>query len=77
MPQNGRYGSHPHARAESSPPGAAQILSDWVSHVMSDTDAFFTPGPTSDYALSDEPASGGLLTFPSALVTPESSNNTV
>ena len=55
-------------------PGAApqQVLADWVSHVMADTDAFFTPPPTSDYSLR-----GGLLTFPSALTTPHDSNNTV
>ena len=29
-------------------PGAApaEMVADWVSHVMSDTDAFFTPPPT-------------------------------
>ena len=39
---------------------------DWVSHVMADTDAFFTPPPTTDYTLTPA-ADGDLLTFPSAL----------
>jgi dienelactone hydrolase len=59
-------------------PGAspAEMIGDWVSHVMADTDAFFTPPPTSDYTL--RPATDGdLLTFPSALTTPHETNNTV
>ena len=59
-------------------PGAlpAEQIGDWVSHVMADTDAFFTPPPTSDYTL--RPAlDGDVLTFPSALVTPHETNNTV
>jgi hypothetical protein len=54
----------------------AEVIGDWVSHVMSDTDAFFTPPPTSDYTLKAAP-DGDLLTFPSALVTPHDANNTV
>jgi hypothetical protein len=53
-----------------TPPG--EVVADWVSHVMADTDAFFTPEPTDEYALR-----GDLLTFPSALTTPHESNNTV
>jgi hypothetical protein len=56
--------------AQSAAP--AVVMRDWVSHVMADTDAFFTPGPTTDYALR-----GDELTFPSALETPHESNNTV
>jgi hypothetical protein len=50
----------------------------WVERVMRDTDCFFTPPPTTDYALS-APSSDGdrLLTFPSAFVTPHRENNTV
>src|SRR5262245_25403060 len=48
------------------------VLSAWISHVMADTDAFFTPAPTSDYSLS-----GDTLAFPSAFVTPHADNNTV
>ena len=48
------------------------VLQTWVSDVMADTDAFFTPAPTSDYSLDDD-----ILTFPSALTTPHPSNNTV
>jgi hypothetical protein len=59
-------------------PGAlpADVIGDWVSHVISDTDAFFTPPPTTDYTLQPAP-DGDLLTFPSALVTPHDANNTV
>jgi hypothetical protein len=59
-------------------PGAppAEVVGDWVSHVMADTDAFFTPPPTPDYTLRPAP-DGGLLTFPSALTTPHETNNTV
>jgi hypothetical protein len=56
--------------------GPAQQIGDWVSHVMADTDAFFTPPPTTDYTLAPGP-DGDLLTFPSALETPHESNNTV
>ena len=59
-------------------PGAApaDVIEDWVSHVMRDTDAFFTPPPTADYAVTPQP-DGDLLTFPSALATPHDSNNIV
>jgi dienelactone hydrolase len=44
----------------------------WVDHVMTDTDAFFTPEPTREYTLES-----GELTFPSALETPHAENNVV
>src|SRR5437667_4170780 len=73
---NGSAGYAPETPAPSDVEGAARLIGDWVSHVMADTDAFFTPPPTTDYAL--EPArDGDLLTFPSALETPHRSNNTV
>src|SRR5262252_1472323 len=54
------------------------ILGDWISHVMTDTDGFFTPGPTDRYALSAASASGDrTLMFPSAFTTPHRENNTV
>ena len=62
LPQNGH-------EADAAP---ADVVGDWVTHVMADTDAFFTPPPTTDYTLS-----GGELTFPSALATPHEANNTV
>lgn len=52
-------------------------LRSWVSHVMSDTDTFFTPAPTTDYQFEPAADGSGLLTFPSALVTPHPDNNTV
>ena len=53
-------------------PEPAAIVRHWVDDVMADTDAFFTPAPTSDYTLR-----GDELTFPSALTTPHEANNTV
>jgi dienelactone hydrolase len=55
---------------------AAEVIGDWVSQVMADTDAFFTPPPTTDYTLTPAP-DGDLLTFSSALTTPHDANNTV
>jgi len=54
----------------------AQVVGDWVSQVMADTDAFFTPAPTTKYTLQPAP-DGDILTFPSSLVTPHETNNTV
>jgi hypothetical protein len=64
--------------ANGHPPDAepARVIADWVSHVMADTDAFFTSPPTSDYRLEAR-EDGDLLTFPSALGTPHESNNVV
>ena len=56
----------------------SEILGDWVSHVMTDTDAFFTPPPTDDYEVRAAAGNGDLLlTFPSAFTTPQPENNTV
>lgn len=44
----------------------------WVDKVMENTDAFFTPEPTTDYQFD-----GATLTFPSAFVTPHPENNVV
>lgn len=53
-------------------------LEHWVAQVMSDTDAFFTPPPTTDYSVTAPTAEGDrLLSFPSALPTPHIENNTV
>ena len=54
----------------------ADAIAGYVSRVMADTDAFFTPPPTTDYTLTPA-ADGDLLTFPSAFITPHESNNTV
>jgi dienelactone hydrolase len=48
------------------------VLSAWVDGVMKDTDAFFTPSPTTDYTLEAD-----TLRFPSALETPHPENNIV
>jgi hypothetical protein len=54
----------------------AEVVGDWVAQVMADTDAFFTPPPTTDYTLTAAP-DGDVLAFPSALTTPHAANNTV
>jgi hypothetical protein len=57
---------------------APERLEHYVQQVLTDTDAYFTPAPTTDYRL--EPASArrpAHLTFPSALVTPHPENNVV
>ena len=59
IPQNG----HPHETA------AADVVGDWVSSVMADSDTFFTPAPTTDYTLT--PASDGLPTDLSADLSAE------
>jgi hypothetical protein len=71
IPTNGSHSSN----AKGSPD---EVLGDWVAHVMTDTDAFFTPEPTCAYTLHRPTAdSDRLLSFPSALVTPHRENNTV
>ena len=66
------------SREHTPPHEPAELVHEWVSQVMTDTDAFYTPPPTSDYTL-DAPGADGdqLLHFPSAMVTPHPSNNTV
>ena len=59
----------------------ADRLGHWISEVMVDSDAFFTPPPTTDYTLTPRSAAkaqreGDLLTFPSAFTTPHHENNT-
>jgi hypothetical protein len=60
-------------RPASDPSDAMQ---EWVSQVMADTDAFYTPAPTTEYTLATG-EDGQLLTFPSAYATPHRENNTV
>src|SRR5262245_45385004 len=67
IPSNGAGGAAPE-----------DALRQWVAHVMSDSDAFFTPPPTDRYSLQAASSGGGCqLTFPSAFKTPHASNNTV
>jgi hypothetical protein len=60
----------------------ARVL-EWVGDVMRDSQAFFTPGPTTDYHLEAAPSErratgeAGTLRFPSAFPTPHPENNTV
>src|SRR5258707_906384 len=61
-------------RRDAWPP---EVIGDWVSEVMRDTGAFFTPPPTEDYTLGPEADGERELTFPSALTTPHPANNTV
>ena len=63
-----------HRASDATP---ADQLSAWVSDVMADTDAFYTPGPTTNYTLGALSDGEQLLTFPSALETPHAANNIV
>src|SRR5216684_180557 len=57
---------------------ASEVIGQWISRVMADTDAFFAPPPTSAYTIASAGAgTDRLLTFPSALHTPHRENNTV
>ena len=73
VPQNGH--------APTDPP--ERVMRHWIDEVMKDTDAFFTPAPTTDYTYrpaapgSTPSGEAGMLTFPSALTTPHLENNTV
>ncbi|HEY2904819.1 MAG TPA: hypothetical protein VGJ29_02905 [Vicinamibacterales bacterium] len=67
IPQNGH--------APDAPP--PEQIGEWVSSVMRDTDAFFTPPPTEDYVLGPPENGEQPLTFPSALTTPHPDNNVV
>ena len=72
VPVNGHPAAAPAAHVER-----------WVEEVMADTDGFFTPPPTRDYAFEAAPpdrrrkGEAGTLRFPSALATPHAENNTV
>ena len=48
------------------------IVSAWATHVMEDSDQFFATPLTDEYEIKN-----GLLSFPSALETPDRDNNTV
>ena len=72
IPQNGDG----HAPAPGGVGGPRDVIDRYVSDDMADTDAFFTPPPTTEYTLQPAP-DGSLLTFPSAFTTPHESNNTV
>ena len=70
----------PGAKVAGLPP--KDRVSAWVTRVMQDSDAFFTPGPTQytfTPALPSVRATGeeGLLTFPSGFTTPHPENNVV
>lgn len=64
--------------AAATAPTPSDLIGGWVAQVMADTDAFYTPEPTTDYELGPQGAEGDQwLTFPSAMVTPHAENNTV
>ena len=69
------------AHHEEQPP--EELIERWVGEAMRDSDAFFTPPPTDEFELAPASTSaqmqgeGGLLRFPSALVTPHPENNLV
>lgn len=68
----------PDAAVDAAPSAPHGLIDDWVAEVMTDTDAFYTPPPTTAYILGAGIGDGEeLLTFPSALDTPHAENNTV
>jgi dienelactone hydrolase len=69
MPRNGHH-------LDGAAVDASTHIGRWVERVMSDTDAFFTPEPTTHYVRRSD-AAGDVLLFPSALETPHVENNTV
>ena len=73
IPTNGNGASDP-----------AVHIERWIDEVMCDTQAFFTPAPTSDFTFHEadqdtrrQSGEAGTLHFPSALVTPHNANNIV
>jgi hypothetical protein len=63
---------------ENSETDSPEAIGAWVERVMADTDAFFTPPPTTAYTVRSPSTDGErLLTFPTAFVTPHRENNTV
>jgi hypothetical protein len=75
IPRNG-HGPGPGNDVDAGDAGPAARVGELVAAVIADTDAFYTPAPTSAYTLRPE-LDGDVLTFPSALVTPHAENNTV
>jgi len=70
IPQNGHL-------TEIAPEHAVRA---WINDVMKDTDALFTPSPTTEYTFTrvrGGTGEAGTLTFPSALATPHEQNNSV
>jgi hypothetical protein len=71
IPSNGHHGD------------AGRALEHWVEDVMRDSQAFFTPSPTSEFDFTDaspelqRDGQAGTLRFPSALTTPHPENNIV
>lgn len=59
-------------RAQPSAHDPAQHLEAWAARMVDGSEDFFAAPPTGDYTLD-----GGRLSFPSAVVTPHPSNNTV
>ena len=63
--------------------GPADVVAQWVEEALSDSQAFFSAPPTSDFEFiarrTDGERSGeaGTLRFPSALMTPHPENNIV
>jgi hypothetical protein len=63
-------------QAQGSPPD--RVLIDWAAHAVSDSTRFFDTPETSDYTFcAGVESATGLLSFPSAMQTRYSENNTV
>ena len=60
-----------------NPASDADRVHTYVSRALADTNAYFTPEPTTSYQLSSGPGDAPLLRFQSALETPHPENNVV
>jgi hypothetical protein len=69
-------GTNGHDPTDGGPP-ARELIEEWVSGVMADSDAFFTPQPIPPSSRVQRLAADGWLSFPSALETRHAENNTV
>jgi hypothetical protein len=65
------------ANGHAGPEDPQARLERYVRQVLADTDAFYTPAPTTEYELAPAEAGSARLTFPSALATPHPVNNVV
>jgi dienelactone hydrolase len=78
IPANGRPADGSNAPRAGQPGDEGRTRVDaWVGDVMNDTDAFFTPPPTTAYQVTSAVDGISQLTFPSAFTTPHAENNTV
>jgi hypothetical protein len=76
-PASGERGREVEGNGFRARAAASDVLREWVEQVMADTDAFYTPEPTTAYRVRRTSSDGErVVSFPSALETPHRENNT-